>query len=445
MQASVLTHARCAPAATAFATELATAYGCRRVSVGFTRKGFVRLVAVSHGHPDNLAAEAFDPVSAAMDEAVEQGVSIHLPIDEHAVPAIRAAHARLLPAQGGAVASIPMLYQGEIVGGITAEWATGSAHLEQQVGQLENLVNLIGPVLYLMYLREVPWRERVVSALQVGWRRLCSPEGRRTRLLAGAAITLLVALLFVPIEHRVGGRARIEGAVQRSLVAPMDGFLKTAGVRPGDRVQEGQVLVELADDELRLQRRKWASELAQHENAYAAALARFDRAAIVNALSRVEEARAHLDLIDADLTRLQVAAPFDGTVIQGDLGQMLGAPIERGRVMLVLMPGERHRVVVEVDERDIAQVAVGQSGVLSLSALPWDTLPIRVSRITPIARAVDGNNIFEVETEVDAGADRIRPGLEGVAKLTVGRRSLAYGAYRAVAERFARVVWIWMP
>jgi hypothetical protein len=34
-------------------------------------------------------------------------------------------------------------------------------------------------------------------------------------------------------------------------------------------VKAGQVLAELAEQDLQLERSKWASELAQHENAYA--------------------------------------------------------------------------------------------------------------------------------------------------------------------------------
>jgi multidrug resistance efflux pump len=44
-------------------------------------------------------------------------------------------------------------------------------------------------------------------------------------------------------------------------------------VRPGDLVKAGQVLAELAEQDLQLEHNRWASELAQHENAYAAAMA----------------------------------------------------------------------------------------------------------------------------------------------------------------------------
>ena len=57
-------------------------------------------------------------------------------------------------------------------------------------------------------------------------------------------------------------------------------------------------------------------------------------------------------------------------------------------------------VIAELDERDIADIRPGQEGSVSLSALPWDALPIEVDRISPIANVADGNNVFEVEARL---------------------------------------------
>jgi len=453
LQATVLQHADSVRASTAFASELASAYGCSRVTVGFVQRGFTRLAAVSNGSDEILAGEVFDPVVAAMDEAVEQGASVHLPlitepaggVNPRAGSVIRLAHDRLLQRQGGAVASIPIVHLDEVVGAVTFEWAHRPPGFELVVDALEHIVSLIGPVLHLMHSGEAPWHERALAALRRAWQRLRAPEAQRTRLVAGGAALLLLGVLAVPLDYRVGGHARIEGEQQRAIVAPADGYLKVAHVRPGDRVKQGQLMVEMADQDLSLERRKWASELGQQESAYATALTKADRSAMVIAQSRAEEARAHLGLIETELARSRIVAPFDGVVIQGDLSQNLGSPVERGKTLMLLAPGEKYRVVVDVDERDIGAVRVGQTGSLALSALPWDTLPITVSRVTPIAKAVDGNNVFEVETEVAAGAQPMRPGLEGVAKIGVGRRPLAWAWFHRVADWARMTLWAWWP
>lgn len=443
LQATVLSHARLREAATAFASEIASARGCTRVSVGFLVNGCITLVAVSHGSDEGLGGKAFANLAAAMDEAVAQGASVRWPAD--GAPAIRLAHSRLATGAVGGVATVPIVYIGEAIGAVTCEWSTCPPGLALLVQELENLVSLAGPVLYLMHQREAPLGRRVAHALRRSGRRLRSAEGARLRIAVALALLAAVALLAWPAAYRVGGRAHIEGEQQRSLVAPADGFLKAAHVRPGDHVKAGQVLVEMADQDLALQRRKWTSDLGQQENAYASAVARADRAAMVIALARADEARTHLELVDAELARSRILAPFDGIVVDGDLSQSLGAPVERGKPLMVMAPLERYRVVVQVDERDIADVKTGQQGSLALSALPWDALPIRVTRITPVAHAVDGRNVFDVETDITADATRIRPGLEGVAKITVGQAPLAWVGSHRLVEWVRLAVWGWLP
>jgi biotin carboxyl carrier protein len=439
LQGSVLSHARLREAATALASELAALENCSRVSVGWVRGGPVALLAVSHGSDDDLQRPAFNPLTAAMDEAVQQGHSVCCPASDHL--AVRLAHQALLAGRSGAVATVPVVARGQVVGAVTLEWAQPLADLGERVAGIEHHIALAGPVLHLMAERDQPWRQRWAAR----WRQhMAEPGRRRVAWAGGLALVLLTALLLLPVEHRVGGHARVQGEQQRSVVAPQDGFIDTVAVRPGDRIQRGQLLLALADQDLQLQQRRWSSELAQHENAYAASLTRADRAGMVIALARADEARAHLALIDAELQRARIASPMDGVVVEGDLSQSIGAPVERGRQLMVLAPLDRYRVAVRIDERDIARVQPGQRGQLALSALPWDVLPVKVQRITPLAQAVDGRNVFEVETDVAPGA-AVRPGLEGVAKLVVGQAPLGWVLFHHSLQWLRLHAWRWWP
>jgi hypothetical protein len=446
LQAAVLSHARAREAAAAFAGELAAARSCTRVSVGFVYNHFCSLVAVSHGASEGLeglAGKAFAPLTAAMDEAVHQGTTVVWP--DAGAATIRLAHARLMSGRGGTALTVPIVYLGQAVGAVNCEWPNRPGKLPELRHELENVASLAGPLLYLMHLRELPWRRRAANRLRGTLQRLRSPEGRRARIVAAVAVLAAAGLLALPVPHRIGGHARLEGEQQRALVAPADGFIKAAHVRPGDAVTEGQLLVEMSDQELTLQRRKWTSDLNQQENAYASALARADRPSLVIALARADEARAHLALVDADLARTRIVAPFAGVVVEGDLSQALGAPTERGKLLMQLAPLERYRVVVQVDERDIDSAHTGQTGTLALSALPWEALAIKVSRITPLARAVEGRNVFDVECEVEADAARFRPGLEGVAKIEVGSAPLAWIWLHRFVDWARLTAWTWVP
>lgn len=444
LQAAVVSHDRLRPAATALASELATRLGCERVAIGFVEDRFCRVVALSHGGIGEGRSEALKLFGAAMDEALDQVATVVVPQQPARPPRIVLAHDTLLRGHKGAVCTIPIGVGRELVGAVLLQFGDPAALEAARIDDWEHAVALLGPVLHFMAYRERPLRQRVRDRLRQAWASLRSPDNGRLRLSLAAAAVALVALLFVPFEYRIGGKARVEGEIQRVLVAPVDGFLKQSLVRPGDVVKAGQVLAELAEQDLQLEHNRWASELAQHENAYAAAMARADRTQLVMSQARADEARAQLALVDEQLGRTRIEAPFDGVVIRGDLSQSLGSPVQRGDVLLTVAPRERFRVIVEVDERDIGRVRLGQPGSLALSALPWDTLAVRVTRVTPMATAVEGRNVFEVEAALDAQPDSLRPGLRGVARIAVGREPLLWAWTHRFVEWLRLGAWSWL-
>ena len=81
--------------------------------------------------------------------------------------------------------------------------------------------------------------------------------------------------------------------------------------------------------------------------------------------AQIEQAEAQLALVEEQLSRARLVAPFDGFIVVGDLSQSLGSPVERGDVLFEVAPLDGFRVVLEVDAPMLARpmaVAVG-SGI----------------------------------------------------------------------------------
>ena len=112
--------------------------------------------------------------------------------------------------------------------------------------------------------------------------------------------------------------------------------------------------------------------------------------------------------------------------------------------LLVLADGALpYRVIVEIDEVDIARVRQGQRGRLVVSSQPWESRDLRVDRITPLAKAVDGRNVFEVEAQLVGAPDALRPGLLGRADLIVGRLPPLWAWSRHALDRARLAWWSW--
>lgn len=439
--AATLSGETLAVAAHKLAIRLAAGHGFSRVAVGLRRGGALQVEAVSNLAADDPQSPLLQLLAGAMEEALEQGSTLALPGSELDAAVITVEHAALRRQVGASVATVPLAVHGQPLGAVSVERQGGAPIGGDELQQLEQMLGLAAPVLHLMQRAERRWPQRLKASLRGAVQRLREPEQRGWRRGLAALAALLLVLVAAPFEHRVGGRARVEGELQRVLVAPVDGFLKTAHVRAGDRVASGAALVDLVEADLRLEQERWASQLAQHENAYAAAMARSDRTQASISLARIGEAQAQLSLVGEQLSRSRLTAPFDGVVIQGDLSQSIGAPVRQGDPLLTLATTDAFRVVIEIDEFDIAAVRPGQRGVLALSSLPWDTQDIVVERITPLAKAVDGGNVFEVQARLARATDEIRPGLQGRAKLVVGRAPPLWAWSRPLLQRARLALW----
>jgi multidrug resistance efflux pump len=163
------------------------------------------------------------------------------------------------------------------------------------------------------------------------------------------------------------------------------------------------------------------------------------------AAARLQQVRAELKLVDEQIARTRVTSSFDGMVVSGDLTQSLNAPVERGQVLFEVAPLADYRVVVQVDERDIGAIVPGQRGQLLLAAWPSDVLDFTVTKVVPVSVAKEGRNYFSVEAALDRVPDRLRPGMEGVGKIAVGKRRLAWIWSRQGVDWIRLKLWAWLP
>ena len=433
--------------ATAVATELAMRLGCERVSIGMTRRTGIRVEALSHSAIFDARAQLLRGLAAAMDEAVDQDAAVAYPPVPGAAIRITREHEALVQQHGiGAALTVPMASDGKIVGAISFERMSAERPFDGATFALcEDVAALLGPALVLQREAGASSFERVRRFFAARWAELSTPGSATPKLVAAMLVLLLAVFVFARADYRLTADATLEGRVQRVIVAGLDGFIAEANVRAGDIVTQGQVLGRLEDRDLLLERRKWAGRRDQLRKEYREALAVRDRAEVNIISARIAQAGAQLELLEENLLRTRLVAPFDGIVVRGDLSQSMGSPVERGEVLFEVAPLDGFRVVLEVDERDISDAAVGQRGRLTLSALPGRPMSFVVERITPVATAEDGRNFFRVDAQLEEPSPSLRPGMEGVAKIEVGQRRLIWIWTHSLVDWLRLWIWTWLP
>jgi RND family efflux transporter MFP subunit len=246
-------------------------------------------------------------------------------------------------------------------------------------------------------------------------------------------------------DFRVSANSTVEGMVQRSIAAPFNGYVKEAPFRAGDIVKADQVIGRFDDRDLRLERIKLWSQREQYQKQHREAMANHDRTQMEIIGAQIAQADAQMALVEEQLSRSEMVAPFDGFIVMGDLSQSLGSPVERGQVLFEIAPLDGYRIALNVDERDIGHVAPGQQGELAVSSMPSEKFPFTVVKITPVNVAKEGKNYFKVEAKLAEGANRLRPGMEGVGKIYIEERKLAWIWTHAFTDWLRLLAWTWLP
>jgi multidrug resistance efflux pump len=434
------------PACDAVVTELATRLECDRVSVGFLKRGHATVFALSHSAQFGKRMKLIRKIGAAMDEALDQGMVVAYPADQESGFQVTRSHAELIEAHGaGSVITVPFEVQERLLGAFTFEWPAGKDIDQGTIECCELIASLVGPILDEKRRNSRLIIFKLFDSCFTQVKRLVGPRYIGRKMVCGAAVLLALGFYFAYDTYRVTAPARLEGLVQRVVVAPYDGYVRSEHKRAGDTVKRGEILATLDDRELSLQHFREVMKRNQHRKEYDRALADRKRADANIIKAQIEQASAQIALFSDQLLRAKFTAPFDGIVVSGDLSQSVGAPVQRGDVLYEIAPLNKYRLILEVDESEISQIRIEQPGALLLSALPGETLPLVVKKTTPVSEARDGRNYFRVEAQLVEGSDHLRPGMEGVAKISIDRRRLIWIWTHKLFDWLRLWTWSWWP
>ncbi|HET7088762.1 MAG TPA: efflux RND transporter periplasmic adaptor subunit [Anaerolineae bacterium] len=135
------------------------------------------------------------------------------------------------------------------------------------------------------------------------------------------------------------------------------------------------------------------------------------------AQATVAQAQVAVDAAQARLSRLQIVAPFDGSV--GAVSVRAGELAAPGQPVVTL--GDLNRLHVEttdLNEIDIARVREGQTALVTFDALPGMALTGTVTRISPMSTPGQGTANFTVWIELAATDPALRWGMTAFVEIS---------------------------
>ena len=231
--------------------------------------------------------------------------------------------------------------------------------------------------------------------------------------------------------------------ISASVVSPsVDGTVASINVQAGQSVNEGDVLMTIKNDELdnAVAEAQRAVAAAQEDlkNAQAAptsdadgatastdATANANASAVTSAQRNLASAQATLDQANAKAAERTVKAPSSGSIVE--LNAKVGATVTGGMVMgegdtsggkqcMQIADLSKMKVTVQVGEKNIAKIAVGQSANVTYPAFPDIVSQGTVTAIASVANSDAANGgggsvTFNVDILIEAPDSRLKPGM----------------------------------
>lgn len=129
------------------------------------------------------------------------------------------------------------------------------------------------------------------------------------------------------------------------------------------------------------------------------------------------QARANLGVAQAKLEQTVIVAPVDGTLISRNVEP--GNVVQAGKELMALAPAGETQVVVQIDEKNLAQLRVGQHALASADAFPKERFEAVLVYINPGIDALRGS--VEVKLRVPKPPDYLRQDMTVSVDIEVAR------------------------
>ncbi|HYY68691.1 MAG TPA: efflux RND transporter periplasmic adaptor subunit [Terriglobales bacterium] len=156
-----------------------------------------------------------------------------------------------------------------------------------------------------------------------------------------------------------------------------------------------------------------AYELAVNKRDVARAQLSINEAKLLQAKAQVQQARATLDRAEEDLRYATITSPITGVVLSRDVevGDAVSSILVLGSsATLVMTLGDISQVYVKgkVDEADIGKVYLGQPARIKVESFKDKTFNGKVTKIAPLGVEKDNVTTFEVRVSIDNASGELK-------------------------------------
>lgn len=416
---------------------LASRTGCNSVAVGLLQKGRLRLKAVSGvAKIDHGSDSSHNYLQALAESVIRKQPGVYPPTDPENNHLLQAHKQLASVVHADSVLSQPLLTDDDTVVGSLV--MTGSKELLQS-SQVSRFSDTAAPAIANAFrVIEKVERNRIGRAI----RRFQAKLNNAKRVVLGSLLLCACLIMLLPITYRVRCNCVTEPVSRRFAVAPFDGQIVVGHKESGDSVKAGDLLAEMDGRTIRWELSGVTAERKQslrtreielsERNVPKTILAELEYDRLVSEESVLKYKRDHL----------LIRSPIDGVVLSGSLERAEAASVETGEVLFEIGPMQPMRVEIAVPSSEIAQVKPGFPVKAWIDGQESDPITGEITKIHPRSETRDAETVFIAEVEFPNHDERLRPGMNGSARIDCEKRSLAWSLFhKPINYVRARFTW----
>jgi hypothetical protein len=462
----------------ALCNEVASRWNADRVSIGFLKGRYIKMLAMSHTEKFTRKMKLVQDIESAMEECLDQDVEVVHPADEKSAYVARATKSLSNTHGPTTVLSLPLRREGNALAVLTIERAIDKPFNISDIETLRLTCDLITARLSELYESDRWIGAKLAASTKRAAGFIIGAEHTLAKLIVAALLAFFCFAIFVKGPDRVETTFEIQPTSKQVITAPFVGYIETVNVEQGDwvltqgtanqidvilsanpysqpireMIQQRTILATLNTAELQDKLSVAAAELATHQQEARKARDEKKQGEVELALKKAEGSKAQISLLRNQISQATIKSSINGVVVLGDLKKQIGVRVDTSTQLFEIAPLDALRAELAIPEDRIADVVLGHAGELSSTAAPGTYLPFEIERINPVAEMVDQQNVFKARakfifklnaTTNDAPANAandqntqvvssqdlqrwLKPGIKGVAKIEVGQAPYGY-------------------
>ena len=159
------------------------------------------------------------------------------------------------------------------------------------------------------------------------------------------------------------------------------------------------------------------------------------------AVGAVAEAQANAEVVSAKARYAVIKAPMSGQLIGRNVE--VGDVVQAGKVLMTLSPEGATQLVVQIDEKNLRLIALGQQALVSADAYPQQKFKAQVAYISPGINAQTG--AVEVKLDVLESVQTLRQDMTVSVDMEVARKPQALALQVSqISDINGAAPWVWL-